>query len=354
MEQVLELLRRHIPSAPLYRQAGWSEAELNPAVPILQLSVAFGFVVFVVERVLDFRQLARYKEGADASLPDRRIPLETFFKSLDYGADKLGFGMVSSTIRMVLELSLVFLGWLPYAWDLGARCLDHFSLLGPQSSAIYKESLLTVAFFTILTLQGTLVDIPFSLYSIFVIEERHGFNKNTLPLFLKDTLLTVLLTMVIGSPVIAGIIYLARWGGPQYYVYVWGFMFVFQLFLMTIYPEYIAPLFNKFSPLDPVTHGDLKAKIEELAARVKFPLTKLFVVDGSRRSSHSNAYMYGFGKNKRIVLFDTLLKQVTTEEIVAILGHEIGHWALWHTIQGFVIAQVGSCEKTASTLRASE
>jgi STE24 endopeptidase len=146
-------------------------------------------------------------------------------------------------------------------------------------------------FVFILTLQSTLFEIPFSLYSAFVIEEKHGFNKQTLKLFFADIFKTLILTFVIGSPVVSGIVSLARLGGPHYYVYVWAFLFCFQLFLMTVYPEWIAPLFNKFSPLDPETHGDLKKEIEALATRVNFPLTKLFVVDGSIRSGHSNAYV---------------------------------------------------------------
>jgi Zn-dependent protease with chaperone function len=128
-----------------------------------------------------------------------------------------------------------------------------------------------------------------------------------------------------------------QWGGEHFYIYVWAFMFVFSAFMMTIVPVFIMPLFNKYEPLP---DSELKTRIFELADRLQYPLTKLFVMDGSKRSSHSNAFMFGFGKNKRIVLFDTLMEQVSDDEILAILGHELGHWKLGHTLSSFVITQL--------------
>lgn len=126
-------------------------------------------------------------------------------------------------------------------------------------------------------------------------------------------------------------------GGKNFYIYVWAFMFFFSVFMMTIVPVFIMPLFNKYEPLP---DGELKTRIYELADKLNYPLKKLFVVDGSKRSSHSNAYMYGFGSNKRIVLFDTLMEQVSDDEILAILGHELGHWKLGHTLTNFCVTQV--------------
>lgn len=128
-----------------------------------------------------------------------------------------------------------------------------------------------------------------------------------------------------------------QWGGESFYIYVWAFMFVFSAFMMTIVPVFIMPLFNKYETLP---DSELKTRIYALADRLKYPLTKLFVMDGSKRSSHSNAFMFGFGKNKRIVLFDTLMTQVDDDEILAILGHELGHWKLGHTLSSFVITQL--------------
>jgi len=289
METIRELWGK-IPPAPMYRQHQWSEKALDKKIPFLQLSATFGVLIFLLERYLDTRQLSRYR-NKDAKVPDKRIPEDKFRKSLVYGFDRLSFGMFSSSVNLIMSVALLFLGWLPYAWDLSTVACDKIHLVNPQTSGLFRECAVTSMFVFILTLQSTLFEIPFSLYSAFVIEEKHGFNKQTLKLFFADIFKTLILTFVIGSPVVSGIVSLARLGGPHYYVYVWAFLFCFQLFLMTVYPEWIAPLFNKFSPLDPETHGDLKKEIEALATRVNFPLTKLFVVDGSIRSGHSNAYV---------------------------------------------------------------
>ena len=162
-----------------------------------------------------------------------------------------------------------------------------------------------------------LVSLPFSLYSTFVVEEKHGFNKTTLGLFLKDKLLMILLLMVLGIPIFSIMIWVIRTSGKNFYFYVWMFLCAMSIVLMTIYPIYIAPLFNKYTKLE---SGDVYEAIKELAMQVNFPLTQLYVVDGSKRSAHSNAYFYGFFKNKRIVLYDTLLEQVDISEVKAILG----------------------------------
>ena len=171
------------------------------------------------------------------------------------------------------------------------------------------------------TVIGIVTHLPFELYSTFEIERKHGFNKQTIGLFVTDKIKGLGLMAVIGGPVTATLLKIIKMGGERFYLYVWGFMFVFSVIMMTIVPVFIMPLFNKYEPLP---DGSLKDQIFQLAGRLEFPLTKLFVVDGSKRSSHSNAYMFGFRKNKRIVLFDTLLDQVHDDEILAILGHELG------------------------------
>jgi STE24 endopeptidase len=179
--------------------------------------------------------------------------------------------------------------------------------------------------------------LPFELYSTFRIEKKHGFNKQTIGLFFSDKIKSLLLSIVIGGPFTALLLKIIQYGGVYFYLYVWGFLFAFSVLMMTIYPVLIMPLFNKYEPLP---EGTLKESIYALADRLNYPLTKLFVMDGSKRSSHSNAFMFGFGRNKRIVLFDTLLQQVKDQEILGILGHELGHWKLGHTVTNFVITQV--------------
>jgi STE24 endopeptidase len=152
-----------------------------------------------------------------------------------------------------------------------------------------------------------------------------------------DIIKSTMLTFVLAPPIIAGIVYILLHTGPAMALYLWGFMLVLSLVMLTVYPVLIAPLFNKYTPLE---EGSLREKIEALAASLKFPLKKLFVVDGSKRSAHSNAYMYGFFKNKRIVLYDTLIGQCSEEQVTAVLCHELGHWKLGHTKFLFLGTQV--------------
>jgi len=177
----------------------------------------------------------------------------------------------------------------------------------------------------------------FSLYSHFVIEENFGFNKLTLKLFITDQIKTIFLSFVIGTPIFYVILWVIRWGGEYFWIYLSIVTLILTFVMITIYPTVIAPMFNKYVELQ---DGELKDAVYKLASDQKFPLTKLYEVDGSTRSSHSNAYMYGFGSNKRIVLFDTLKSQVDTKGIVSILAHEIGHWKKSHTIKLLIITQL--------------
>jgi STE24 endopeptidase len=186
---------------------------------------------------------------------------------------------------------------------------------------------------------SVILGLPKSLYATFVVEQRHGFNKQTLGLFVSDTIKSLLIGIVIGCPVLAGVISIMQATGRDFALYVWGFMLGFQLLMITIYPTLIQPLFNKFTPLE---EGEMKTAIDALAKRIEFPLTKVFVVDGSKRSGHSNAYFFGFFKNKRIVLFDTLLEQNTKEETLAVLAHELGHWKYNHVLKTLITSNIQS------------
>lgn len=250
-----------------------------------------------------------------------------------YGLDKLSFGMVKSTWSFAQDNGLLMAGLFPFLWD--KSCVIAASL--GYEDAVASELVVSLVFVGLQTAMDTLLSLPWAIYSTFVVEEKHGFNKTTVALFVTDTLTTLALTVVIGAPVLWALLAIIQWGGDYFYVYVWAFLFVFSIFFLTVFPEYIQPLFNKYEPLP---EGELKDAIFALAKRLSFPLTKLFVVDGSKRSSHSNAYLYGFFNNKRIVLFDTLVKQMSVPELEAVLGHEIGHWANGHVMQMFVIQQL--------------
>jgi len=183
----------------------------------------------------------------------------------------------------------------------------------------------------------SLLTMPISLYSTFVIEERFGFNKQTLYTFVMDHIKSTALLIVLGGPILSLLILIIQWGGSYFWIYVWLFVVVVIVVMLTVYPTLIAPLFNKFTELE---EGELRTRIEDLASQVKFPLTRLYKVDGSTRSAHSNAYFFGMFKNKRIVLYDTLMEHASTDDIVAIVGHELGHWKLNHIVKNMIVLQV--------------
>jgi STE24 endopeptidase len=258
---------------------------------------------------------------------------DKFRKAQAYGSDKIQFGMMASLYDVVESVAFLLLGFAPFVWDLAAqKGSDWFGWTETDNEI--KISLLFLAFVTVV---GTITSLPFELYSTFEIERKHGFNKMSLGLFFVDKVKGLVLMAVIGGPFAAILLYIIKAGGEFFYLYVWAFFFLFSLLMMTLIPAVIMPMFNTYMLLK---DGTLKTRIFELAARLKYPLTKLFVIDGSKRSSHSNAFMFGFGKNKRIVLFDTLLTQVTHDEILAILGHELGHWKLGHTLTNFFTTQM--------------
>ncbi|TMW67133.1 hypothetical protein Poli38472_012249 [Pythium oligandrum] len=355
-------------AAPYFREAGWTPSTSD--VPYFALALVFATLVYVWETYLDLRQHQKLKEtqfpsklatairslgeftanktkkkeedeedekkeeGEEEPAKKQSLldaTLEKFDKSRAYGLDKSTFGFISGAYSQLESTAFLLLGYLPFVWTISGQAL---SWLGMDADhEIYR----TLMMLTLTTIRETIMGLPFQLYSTFVIEQRHGFNKQTLSLFLMDKLKGLGLFVAIGFPVTAGLIMVIRWGGELFYLYVWAFLLAFSILMVTIYPVLIMPLFNKFTPLE---KGELRTRIEALASSLKFPLAKLFVVDGSKRSSHSNAYFFGFFKSKRIVLFDTLLEQATHDEIVAILGHELGHWKLWHTMQGFIIQQV--------------
>eukprot|EP01039_Chlorochromonas_danica_P010785 gene10785-11985_t len=324
---------------PVYRQAGSVTSSDDP--PYLLMTLSFTLLVFFFEHWLDRRQLRRF-DPRSAHLPAclaQSVTQETFDKSIAYRKDVFSFKIVESVFDFLSSTAMLVLGYQPWAWDqsdllakqLAAAC--GYSALSPY----FGEILTTWIFVAIFTLVSTALSLPFSLYSTFVIEQRHGFNKSTLALFLQDKLLTLALTFVFALPVLSAVVYIVRAAGDAFYFFVWIFLCAFSLLMLTVYPTWIAPLFNRYTELEA---GPTRTAIEELAKRVDFPLGQVFQVDGSRRSAHSNAYFYGFFKNKRIVLYDTLLRQVDLQELLAILGHEIGHWRLWHTVTNFVVSQV--------------
>lgn len=249
-----------------------------------------------------------------------------------YSVDKLKLSLLHGLWDSLISVAMLQYGYYPWTWSVARTVVA--KTLGWTDAEITQS----IVWVVLLSVQSTLMNLPWSMYSTFVVETRHGFNNTTVSTFTLDVIKSTILTMVLSPPIIAGLVKIMLLvPGPSMAAYIWGFMLAVSLVMLTIYPVFIAPLFNKYQPLE---DGELKTKIEALASSLAFPLKKLFVVDGSRRSAHSNAYMYGFFKNKRIVLYDTLLEQSTDDQVTAVLAHELGHWALGHTKYLFVASQV--------------
>ncbi|KAK4751653.1 hypothetical protein SAY87_020451 [Trapa incisa] len=302
------------------------------AFPYMEAVVGFMILMYLLETYLDLRQHAALKLPTLPKTLEGVISQEKFEKSRGYSLDKSNFHFVHEFVTILMDSAILFFGVLPWFWKKSGELLV---LAGINAE---NEILHTLAFLAGIMIWSQITDLPFSLYSTFVIEARHGFNKQTVWLFFRDMFKGIFLSAIIGPPIVASIIIIVHKGGPYLAIYLWAFTFVLSLVMMTLYPTLIAPLFNKFTALP---EGELREKIESLAASLKFPLKKLFVVDGSTRSSHSNAYMYGFFKNKRIVLYDTLIQQCKNdEEIVAVIAHELGHWKLNHTMYSFIAVQI--------------
>nr|CAB3267956.1 CAAX prenyl protease 1 homolog [Phallusia mammillata] len=334
--------------------------------------LAFMWLVYFWDTYLSSRQHKVYENVR--KLPDELesvIDQTNFEKARNYALDRSSYGFWHGLYSQCESTFILCFNGIPLLWMLSGKLLES---MGLSEDSEITHSLLFIVLGGVIS---TILSLPWSLYSTFVIEERHGFNKMTLGFYLKDLVKKFVVTQLITIPLISLIIYVIQIGGDYFFVYAWAMIFVFLLIIMHVYPEYIAPLFDKYTPLP---DGELKSKIEELASSLKFPLKKLFVVEGSKRSAHSNAYLYGFHKNKRIVLYDTLLEDYSpvektepespkeddkgdqavgdetetapqtkpekkkigcnNDEVVAILGHELGHWKFSHTLKQLAISQV--------------
>lgn len=198
----------------------------------------------------------------------------------------------------------------------------------------------TILFVVGLSLVSSVLDIPFDYYATFRIEEKYGFNKTTRRVYWLDTVKELLLSLVLGCVLLALVVWFYTWAGPYFWLYAWGAVTVFSVFMAMFYSQLIVPLFNKQTPLQ---EGSLRDKIRAFAEKVGFKLDNIYVIDGSKRSTKANAYFTGLGPKKRVVLYDTLIDDLTEEEIVAVLAHEIGHYRKRHTLRsmGVSILQMG-------------
>ena len=247
---------------------------------------------------------------------------EKYRKSQQYLKENTRFELITGSISMPAVIVFILLGGFNWV-DQWARSF-HW---GPIATGLI--------FAAILLFGSQILSLPFSIYSTFVIEGKYGFNKTTPGTFVLDILKGWLLAIIIGAPVFSAILWFFEQTGPMAWAYCWGALTVIQVFLMFIAPVVIMPIFNKFVPLE---DGELKSAIEDYAKKQQFKMKGVFSMDGSKRSTKSNAFFTGFGRFRRIVLFDTLISKHTTEELVSILAHEMGHYKKKHILKSIVIS----------------
>lgn len=266
------------------------------------------------------RHVMRHRGQVPAAFA-QRVPLAAHQKAADYTVAKARLGLLEMALGAAVLLGWTLLG--------GLEAL-HQALLAWLGGGMLQQLALLAAF----ALINGVIDLPLSLYQTFVLEQRYGFNQMTLRLWLADLAKSLLLGALIGLPIAAAILGLMGSAGGLWWLWAWGLWMGFNLLLMVVYPLFIAPLFNKFEPL-----GDesLKARVTALMQRCGFTAKGLFVMDGSRRSRHANAYFTGFGAGKRVVFYDTLLKQLAPAEVEAVLAHELGHFHHRHIVQRMVM-----------------
>ena len=247
-----------------------------------------------------------------------------YSKSQEYLKDKTKLGLYSSTFSLILTLIVIHFGLFGFLDEFVRSNSTHYIISG-------------LLFFGILFLINDILNIPFSLYSTFVVEEKYGFNKTSIHTFIADKCKGYGLTIVFGSAIMVPVFYFFNTFQDNGWWIAWALITAFMIAVQPLFVHVIAPMFNKFTPLE---EGDLKTAIEEFANKVNFPIGRIDVMDGSKRSAHSNAYFSGFGKSRRIALFDTLLDKHSTEEIVSVVAHEIGHYKKKHIITGTVLGAI--------------
>lgn len=289
------------------------------------LIVAIILVDFITDRVLDYLNMKNWS----ADLPEEAKGIydeEKYKQSQEYFKVNQKFSSITSFFSLLLMLLMLFLG--------GFRYLDEF-----VRTYTHNPLWMALFYFAILSVASDIINLPFSLYRIFVIEERFGFNKTTLTTFFIDKLKGYFLGAVIGGLLFAVIIWIYQETGEYFWLLAWGVMTVFMVFATMFYASIVLPLFNKLSPLE---EGELRTAIEAYCKKVDFKLDNLFVMNGSKRSTKANAFFSGLGAKKKIVLYDTLIEKHSVEELVAVLAHEVGHYKKKHTRAGMIFGVLQS------------
>jgi STE24 endopeptidase len=293
---------------------------MNPYLLIILAILIFSYFLDLIVEILNLKNINPELPGEFEGYYDA----EKYRKSQEYLRENTRFDLVSNTILTPITVAFILLG--------GFNVVDNFARgfkLGSIATGL--------VFAGVLMLASQVLHIPFSIYDTFVIEEKYGFNKTTPKTFVMDILKSWLLAVIIGGIVLSAVLWFFEKAGPLAWLYCWGAVTLFQLFMMFIAPVLIMPLFNKFTPIE---DGELKGAIENYSRKQDFKMKGVFTMDGSKRSSKSNAFFTGLGKFRRIVLFDTLIEKHSKEELVSILAHEVGHYKKKHILRSFLISVV--------------
>lgn len=270
---------------------------------------------FIIDKVLDYLNAKHFDDKIPVPLSDVYNE-EEYYRSQQYKKENFKFSSIISSVSFVLTIAFFFFDGFAYVDNIARQISDN-------------PIVITLIFFGIIMLGSDIITTPLSYYQTFVIEEKYGFNKSTKKLFFLDKLKGWLLMIILGGGILALVVWFYQQTGTDFWIYTWVFIAVFSIFMTLFYSTLIVPLFNKQTLLE---EGELKNELEKFAKKVGFTLDKIFVIDGSKRSTKANAYFTGFGKKKRIVLYDTLINDLEIDEIVAVLAHEVGHYKKNHVI----------------------
>lgn len=287
---------------------------LNPET-IFAIIIAILSINFVIDKYLDYLNSRHFDDPIPDPLKDV-YDKERYVKSQQYKKENFRFSMLTTSISFLATIAFFYFKGFAFV-DTIARSFSD-SAIG-----------IALVFFGIILFGSDIIATPLAYYRTFVIEEKYGFNKATKKLFVLDKFKGWMLTAIVGGGVLALIVWFYQISGKLFWIYAWAFITAFSIFMLLFYSNLIVPLFNKQMPLE---EGELKSKLEAFAKKVGFHLDKIFVIDGSKRSTKANAYFTGFGSKKRIVLYDTLINDLAPDEIVAVLAHEVGHYKKKHVI----------------------
>lgn len=288
---------------------------------LFNILIAILIIGFVIDQILDYLNAKHFNDPLPEELQDV-FDEDEYKKSQRYKMERYKLSIITATISLISILVFFF--------------LDGFAFVdGLARSTSDSEIVIALVFFGIIMLASDILNTPFSYFSTFVIEEKYGFNKTTRKTFFFDKIKGWLVSVIIGGVLLSAIIWFYQSTGNYFWIYAWGIIAVFTVLMNLFYARFIVPIFNKQTPLE---SGTLRSKIETYASKVGFTLDKIFVIDGSKRSTKANAYFSGFGSEKRVTLYDTLIKDLDEEEIVAVLAHEVGHYKRNHIVINLFVA----------------